>query len=218
MIISKRTGSFRRSPFLYSTILGLCACAPSYSSPMARWRSRRRPAHPPYTYGCNGFGQLCIRTCLAPLYDRARCDTPSVKTHWISIVCCDKPKHIDRNSQCEGGDASQLTYAKLRDVSRPHYSHSIISNDVSSLICKHKSSNLTDKCRRYTRRKVLVLNSQENLAGFERLYLQQVSESIGALDGLQTRNGLLLCSPRLAADAVIWQSDGPQVCVNSVHS
>lgn len=101
------------------------------------------------------------------------------------------------------------TYAKLRDSSRPSYSHSIISSDVSSLIWKHKSSNLTDKCRRYTRRKFLILNSQENFEGFENWCLQHLSESIGALDGPQARNGLLLCFPRLAADTVIGQSDRP---------
>jgi hypothetical protein len=63
--------------------------------------------------------------------------------------------------------------------------------------------------RRYTRRKFLILNSQENFDGFESWGLQQVSESIGALDGPHARKGLLWCFLRLAADTVIGQLGRP---------
>ncbi len=57
-------------------------------------------------------------------------------------------------------------------------SHSIVSNDLSSLICQHKFSSLRDKCRRYTRRKFVVLNSQKNLSRLRSRRFRHLSGSI----------------------------------------
>jgi hypothetical protein len=90
-------------------------------------------------------------------YDGARCSTPSVKTQWMSDLS------LGRILNLEEARTTRRSYAKLRDASRPHYSHSIIADKLSWLICQHNFSSLTDKCRRYTRRNFLVLNSQKNL-------------------------------------------------------
>jgi len=50
----------------------------------------------------------------------------------------------------------------LQNAEQSPYSHSIISNDASPLICKHIFSDLTDKCRLYIRLNSSVLNSQKN--------------------------------------------------------
>jgi len=64
-----------------------------------------------------------------------------------------------RERQLSNGENRRRTCAIAAVCIRPH-SHSIISHDVSSLICKHKFSSLTDTCRRYIRRIFLILNSQ----------------------------------------------------------
>jgi hypothetical protein len=65
-------------------------------------------------------------------YDGARCSTPSVKTQWMSDLS------LGRILNLEEARTTRRSYAKLRDASRPHYSHSIISDDVPPLICKRK--------------------------------------------------------------------------------
>jgi hypothetical protein len=70
-------------------------------------------------------------------------------------------------------------YAKVRDRSRPHYSRLIVSNDVSSLFCKHKFLSLTDKCRRHTRRIFAVLKFTEKLLLTNHWQFCYLSKSIG---------------------------------------
>ena len=113
-----------------------------------------------------------------PLYDRARCNTPSVKTQWISDLCWDKPSSLLRILNAKEARITRPNYAKLRDASRPRDSHSIISNDFSSLICQHKFSSLTDKCRRYARPNSSVLNSQKNCSSPALAQFRYLSESI----------------------------------------
>jgi len=54
-------------------------------------------------------------------------------------------------------------HAKLRGSRRPHYSHSIVEQEVSSLFYKHKSPHLTDISRWYIRCNFSISNSQDNL-------------------------------------------------------
>jgi hypothetical protein len=93
---------------------------------------------------------------------------------------------LDRSTQfgptiSTSKDGRTRTRPKLRQTTRwppLPYSHSIISNDVSSLIYKQKLSSLTDKCRRYTRPNSSVLNSQKKLLLTKHWQFPYLSESI----------------------------------------
>jgi hypothetical protein len=50
----------------------------------------------------------------------------------------------------------------MRDSGQPPYSHSIIKDEFTTLISKHKLSRLADKFRQNIRFNLLILNSQEN--------------------------------------------------------
>lgn len=85
----------------------------------------------------------------APLYDQVRCNTPLAKTRWITDLDRDKPSSRLRSASSMRREVRTTSpnYAKLRDSSRPHYSHSIVQSDGSTLICKEKSATSTVKCR-----------------------------------------------------------------------
>jgi hypothetical protein len=88
-----------------------------------------------------------------------RCGRTTCSTTWSWMKGC--------GSSIRFGERSHATY-----------SHSIISRDVSSLIWKHNSSRVTDKCRRYTQRNFLILNSQEKLPLTRGWQFRYLSESI----------------------------------------
>jgi hypothetical protein len=62
----------------------------------------------------------------ALLYDPTRCDTPLVKTQWILDFYRDKPSSLLRVRILNAKEArtTRPDHAKLRDASRPRYSHS----------------------------------------------------------------------------------------------
>lgn len=81
-------------------------------------------------------------------------------------------------SECgsKGNETTRSDYAKARNNNRSYYSHSIISNDGSSLICKHNFSDLTDKCRRVYPPQFFSLEFTQK---FEPLAVLAIPPSIG---------------------------------------
>jgi len=143
----------------------------------------------PRTAWSRKFRPACAKSCRcsklnfgppALLYDPTRCDTPLVKTQWILDFYQDKQSSLPiRVLNAKEATTTRPVHAKLRDASQLHYSHSIISREVSSLIWKHNSSRVTDKRRRYIRRNFLILNSQKKLPLTKRWQFRYLSESIG---------------------------------------
>lgn len=146
----------------------------------------------PRTAWSRKFRQVCAKSCRssnlnfgppALLYDPTRCNTPLVETQWILDFYQDKQSSLPvRVLHAKEATTTRPVHAKLRDASQLHYSHSIICDAVSALICKYKSSNPTVKSRRYTRPNFSVLNSQINLFRSDESRLRQLSESIDELD------------------------------------
>ena len=126
----------------------------------------------PRTAWSRKFRPVCAKSCRcsnlnfgppALLYDPTRCNTPLVETQWILDFYQDKQSSLPiRVLNAKEATTTRPVHAKLRDASQLHYSHSIISNIASSLICKHNFSGLTDKCRRYIRLNFSVLNPQKD--------------------------------------------------------
>jgi hypothetical protein len=84
------------------------------------------------------------------------------------------PDHL--HAERKGKQECIQKYAGLRNSSRLPYSHSIIYDAISALICKHKSSKPAVKSRRYIRRNFFDL---EFTGKFERVGGTAASGSIG---------------------------------------